>query len=128
MLVKHPLHLVVMGFCCALLHVQAEMVLNTDVTQETIEQTICVKGYTKSVRPSAVYTNGVNEIFMRDDGIDASKVDEYQLDHIVSLGLGSPTGTRQFTVTTFGRSRGGKAQRSAGGKTAMPRLLRPSTA
>ena len=66
----------------------AEMVFNPDVRQDTIDETICVKGYTKSIRPSALYTNGVKEILLLDGGIDTAKSDEYQLDHLISLGLG----------------------------------------
>ena len=31
---------------------------NPDVTEATLGQTICVTGYTKTVRPSTSYTNG----------------------------------------------------------------------
>lgn len=37
----------------------ARIALNPDVTQNRIAQTICVPGYTKTVRPSTTYTNGV---------------------------------------------------------------------
>ena len=63
-------------------------VLNHDVTQETIDQTICVRGYAKSVRPSVNYTNGVKAKLMREQGIDWSLAHDYELDHIVSLELG----------------------------------------
>ncbi|HEX5125361.1 MAG TPA: hypothetical protein VFW00_01345 [Rhodocyclaceae bacterium] len=64
------------------------MALNLDVNQNTIHETICTSGYTKSVRPSTTYTNGVKLEIMRAQGIDASHASEYELDHIVPLALG----------------------------------------
>lgn len=64
------------------------LALNPDVTQSTIGQTICTPGYTKAVRPSTTYTNGVKLMLMRRQGIDELRADEYELDHVVSLGLG----------------------------------------
>lgn len=58
------------------------------MTQETIEQTICVSGYTKTVRPSTSYTNGVKRKLLREAGIDESLTGQYELDHIIPLGVG----------------------------------------
>ena len=62
--------------------------LNPDVDEDTIDSTICVSGYTKSVRPATSYTNGVKKKLMREAGIDAARVGDYELDHIVPLALG----------------------------------------
>ena len=62
--------------------------LNPDVDEDTINRTICVSGYTKSVRPATSYTNGVKKRLMRDAGIDAARIGDYELDHIVPLALG----------------------------------------
>ena len=62
--------------------------LNPDVTQDTIEQTICVTGYTKTVRPSTSYTNGVKLKLLREAEIDQSHIGEYELDHIIPLAIG----------------------------------------
>jgi hypothetical protein len=35
--------------------------IDTSITQENIHQTVCVKGYTKTVRPPAYYTNGLKK-------------------------------------------------------------------
>ena len=51
--------------------------------------------YSKSVRSSAIYTNGVKKILLRDAGIDESKIDDYQLDHIVPLALGGHPRARE---------------------------------
>lgn len=62
--------------------------LNPDVDEGTIDTTICVSGYTKSVRPATSYTNGVKKKLMREAGIDATQIGAYELDHIVPLALG----------------------------------------
>ena len=66
----------------------ARMALNPNVTQTRIAQTICVPGYTKSVRPSTTYTNGVKRKLLREAGLSESDKSEYELDHIVPLALG----------------------------------------
>lgn len=66
----------------------AGMALNPDVTQGTIYQTICVPGYTKTVRPASVYTNGVKRKLLREAGVGEGHMSEYELDHIVPLALG----------------------------------------
>ncbi|MDB5801773.1 MAG: hypothetical protein JWL63_2712 [Rhodocyclales bacterium] len=67
---------------------QAATALNPDVIQDNIQQTICVKGYTKTVRPSTAYTNGVKQKLLRDFGASAGDASAYELDHIVPLALG----------------------------------------
>jgi hypothetical protein len=58
------------------------------VDEGTIDRTICVSGYTKSVRPATSYTNGVKKKLMREAGIDEARIGDYELDHIVPLALG----------------------------------------
>jgi hypothetical protein len=58
------------------------------VDEDTIYGTICVSGYTKSVRPATSYTIGVKKKLMREAGIDAARIGDYELDHIVPLALG----------------------------------------
>ena len=62
--------------------------LNADVRQATIQQTICVSGYTASVRPSTAYTNRVKLKLLRERGLPASAVSEFELDHRIPLALG----------------------------------------
>jgi hypothetical protein len=65
--------------------------LNPDVTQTTIEQTICVKGWTATVRPPASYTSALKVEQMQAYGETGSPSD-YQEDHLISLELGgNPT-------------------------------------
>jgi hypothetical protein len=62
--------------------------LNPDVHQDTIKDTICVVGYTKTVRPSASYTNGIKRRLLREAGRPIEDATLYELDHIIPLALG----------------------------------------
>ena len=63
-------------------------VLNPDVTQETIQQTVCVSGYTATVRPAVSYTNGVKKKLLREQNLDVATIRDYELDHRVPLAIG----------------------------------------
>ena len=52
------------------------------------ERNDVVTGYTKTVRPSTSYTNGVKLKLLREAGIDQSHISEYELDHIIPLAVG----------------------------------------
>lgn len=61
------------------------------VTQQNIHQTICVSGYTKTVRPSVTYTNHLKTEQMQEYGFTDS-LHQHEEDHLISLELGgSPT-------------------------------------
>lgn len=73
--------------------------LNPDVRQETIKQTICVPGYTASVRPSTTYTNGVKLKLMREQSVPATEATSFELDHRVPLALGGhPRNLKNLTL------------------------------
>ena len=63
-------------------------VLLADVTQATISTTICVSGWTATVRPSTSYTQGVKRRMLLQAGLDPSEALKYELDHFVPLALG----------------------------------------
>ncbi|MBK4737935.1 hypothetical protein [Noviherbaspirillum pedocola] len=66
--------------------------LNPDVTQENIHQTVCVKGWTKTVRPPAYYTNKLKKIQIREYGYADTRPSDYEEDHLVPLSVGgNPT-------------------------------------
>lgn len=77
-----------LAIACFASHAQPSTALNPDVQQSNISQTICVSGYTKSVRPATVYTNGVKKKLMREQGLDWANKGDYELDHIIPLALG----------------------------------------
>jgi hypothetical protein len=62
--------------------------INEDVTQANIQQTICVPGWTKTVRPPASYTNAVKAKLLRDQGQPQADAPKYELDHQIPLALG----------------------------------------
>jgi hypothetical protein len=62
--------------------------INEDVTQANIQQTICVPGWTATVRPSTSYTNGVKAKLLRDQGLPQADAGKYELDHLIPLALG----------------------------------------
>ena len=71
-------------------------VVNPDVTQATIGETICVRGWTRTVRPPTDYTNGLKVRQMREYGVGGSP-SGYQEDHLISLELGGhPTDPRNL--------------------------------
>lgn len=63
---------------------------NPNVTQANINQTICVSGFTKTIRPPASYTNALK----RKQLVGAADTNprDYEEDHLISLEIGgSPT-------------------------------------
>jgi hypothetical protein len=58
------------------------------VTQDTIQQTICVAGYTARVRPPTSYTTPLKRTLMIAYGYAVQAVSDYELDHLISLELG----------------------------------------
>jgi cytochrome c-type biogenesis protein CcmH/NrfF len=61
---------------------------NPDVRQETIGQTICLPGYAKAVRPSTNFTRGAKQMLLKRAGRDRAQAFEYELGHVIPLGLG----------------------------------------
>jgi hypothetical protein len=62
-------------------------VLNPDVTQATISETICSHGWTRTVRPPTSYRNALKLEQLRRYGFVGGPAD-YQEDHFISLELG----------------------------------------
>lgn len=71
--------------------------INPNVTQENIGQTVCIKGYTKTIRPPAYYTNKLKKSQMREYGYDDINPKDYEEDHLVALSIGgNPTDERNL--------------------------------
>ena len=62
--------------------------LNPDVTQSTIGSTICVSGWTATVRPSTSYTNKLKTQGIADYGYSDTSLSDYEEDHFLPLELG----------------------------------------
>ena len=79
-------------------------VANPDVTQETIGETICTRGWTKTIRPPTDYTNALKaeqmEAYHR-----PGMLSEYQEDHLISLEIGGhPTDPRNLWPEPYPRA------------------------
>ncbi len=65
--------------------------VNPNVTQANIHQTICVKGWTATVRPSVSYTNGLKQQQMNAYGLTGN-LSSFEEDHLIPLEIGgNPT-------------------------------------
>jgi hypothetical protein len=79
-------------------------VLNPDVTQATIGDTICKRGWTKTIRPPSDYTTELKRRQMRDYG-RSGDLSDYQEDHLISLELGGhPTDPRNLWPQPYPRA------------------------
>jgi hypothetical protein len=62
------------------------------VTQSTIDSTICVSGWTATVRPPTSYTNALKVTQIAQYGYSDTSTADYEEDHLIPLELGgSPT-------------------------------------
>ena len=79
-------------------------VLNPEVTQGTVGQTICVTGWTRTIRPPTSYTSKLKVEQMREYGVGGDPHD-YQEDHLISLELGGhPTDPRNLWPEPYPRA------------------------
>jgi len=80
--------------------------IDSRVTQENIFQTICVKGYTKTVRPPVSYTGPLKlETMKRYGYYDSAK--NYEFDHLIPLELGgNPTSIKNLWPEPYNSSDG----------------------
>ncbi|HZA08346.1 MAG TPA: hypothetical protein VE619_11635 [Nitrososphaeraceae archaeon] len=70
--------------------------INLSVTQNNIQNTICVPGYTKTVRPPVSYTTPLKIKLMKSYGFTDSR-SNYELDHLVPLEIGgNPTNVKNL--------------------------------
>jgi hypothetical protein len=70
---------------------------NLAVTQATIHSTICVSGWTKTIRPPTSYTNRLKVAQIKTYGFADKLVGDYEEDHLISLELGgSPRSTKNL--------------------------------
>jgi hypothetical protein len=84
--------------------VRSPGVLNPDVTQANIDSTICLHGWTKTIRPPTSYTNALKKKQMREYGVDGA-LSDYQEDHLISLELGGhPTDPRNLWPEPYPRA------------------------
>jgi len=62
--------------------------INPNVTQANIGSTICVSGFTKTIRPSVSYTSQLKMTQIKQYGYSDTNPADYEEDHLISLELG----------------------------------------
>lgn len=88
---------------------QVYCVLNPAVTQASISSTICVHGWTSTVRPPVSYTDPLKAQQMQAEALAGTAAD-YEEDHRLSLSLGgNPTDAHNLSPE-LRRSAGGHAE------------------
>lgn len=71
--------------------------INPDVTQMNIHDTVCVKGWTKTVRPPKFYTNKLKRDQIRQYAYSDTDSRSYEEDHLIPLSVGgNPTDPRNL--------------------------------
>ena len=79
-------------------------VLNPDVTQANIRSTICMRGWTSTIRPPVSYTDDLKRKQMRQYG-ETGSMSAYQEDHLISLELGgNPSDPRNLWPEPYPRA------------------------
>jgi hypothetical protein len=67
---------------------KSEPVADPAVTQETLSATVCVPGYTKSIRHRARHLSRLKLALMAEAGLSPEVKAEFRLDHVLPLTLG----------------------------------------
>ena len=66
--------------------------ISAAVNPSNLQTTVCVRGYTDSVRPDKRYTNRLKRQMLRDRGVQDTDPRKYELDHLIPLSIGgNPT-------------------------------------
>lgn len=72
-------------------------IANPNVTQSNIQSTICVSGYTTSIRPSTSYTNNLKTEQIKEYGYSDTNLSDYEEDHLIPLEVGGdPTNPKNL--------------------------------
>jgi hypothetical protein len=62
--------------------------INPAVTQENLSETVCRRGYTKTIRPPAFFTNKLKREQIRQYGYADTNPRSYEEDHLIALSIG----------------------------------------
>lgn len=66
-----------------------------NITQDNIQSTVCVAGYTKTVRPPVAYTNRLKREMLAGEYAAQGDLSSTQLDHLVPLLIGGHPSDRE---------------------------------
>lgn len=62
--------------------------IDSSDVQQNVQDTICIKGYTKTIRPPASYTNKLKKRQIREYGYADTSPKHYEEDHLIPLEIG----------------------------------------
>lgn len=80
----------------------AALALNTAVTPATIHQTVCVPGYSQSIRPPVSYTTRIKRKLVP----RGERLSTYELDHWIPISLGGhPSDPRNLVLQPWPEAR-----------------------
>ena len=65
--------------------------VNPEVRPDTMATTICVPGYTKTIRPPSNYTDRLKKLQMARYGYEDRNPRQYEEDHLIALSIGGAT-------------------------------------
>ena len=70
---------------------------NPAVKQETLQETVCIRGYTATVRPPVYITNVIKKRLLEAQGMTWDSAPTFKLDHVVPLYAGGEAGDPNHT-------------------------------
>lgn len=92
-------HLLAIIFANQSILISDSLPLNTNVNSGAINETICVRGWTKTIRPPVSYTGPIKHQMMKNAGVPLENEDGIKLDHKIPLALGgSPDSLENFVL------------------------------
>jgi hypothetical protein len=98
--------------------------LNPDVTQENIGETICVRGWTRTIRPPEAHTEDLKQRQIREYGYADQRLGHYEVDYLWALDIGgSPTDPRNLWPEPWRTADGWGADRKDELEYALNRLV-----
>jgi hypothetical protein len=80
--------LAVAGWTALILPTHTPGVRYYKVKQATISKTVCIQGWTKTIRPPASYTSALKKKQLADWGYADKNPSHYEEDHLISLEIG----------------------------------------
>ena len=69
--------------------------INPEVTQDNIQSTICVRGWTRAARPGRAFTQKLKRQQIGELGYQDHRMSQYEEDHLIPLSLGGAASDRR---------------------------------
>ena len=102
--------LLVLALWALLCSTAQAQVVNPDVHQSNINRTICVSGWTATIRPPSAYTNKLKHSLVAATAT-LDRMEDYELDHVVPLSVGGhPTDPKNLQLQLWDGPAGAHAK------------------